>query len=175
MTDVSQPSDGLRRIMTATARLLAGEGRSPEDVAFNADLMLIVGGALDLSGSLWLASAARMNERSVAHVTFLPESGDVPIVTFAHYRRGGEVTVYEGCMLWAANAREPVRIIRIDRNVAFQMTRKNRLRCRPAPVATVEASIPGCRRAVERLFDVAERLGEEHLCMPLACPTSERA
>ena len=143
MTVVPEPTEGVRRIMTATARLLAGEGGNPESLVFNHELMLIVGGALDMMGSVWLASVARLNRRSVAHLAFLAENENIPIVTFAHFARNGSVSVYEGCMLWTANAREPVRIIRTDMDVAFQMSRKGRMCRRRAPVETVEASVPG--------------------------------
>lgn len=169
MTQAPQPSDYVRRIMTATARLIAGHDGDPEGRAFDAELMLIVGGDLGPLGSMWLASMARTNRRHVAHLRFSPDNPFVPLVTFA-YREGDAVSVYEDCVLWAANDHEPVRILRNDYDIAFQMTKKHRIRRRPASVASFEAEVDGMRRAVDRLYCTAADIDVGLLCTPIGLP-----
>lgn len=169
MTQAPQPSEHVRRIMTAAARLIAGRDGNPEGRAFDAELMLIVGGDLGPLGSMWLASMARANRRHVAHLRFAPDNPVVPLVTFAH-REGDVVTVYEDCVLWAANDHEPVRILRNDYDVAFQMSKKHRMRRRPTPVASFEAEVEGMQRAIDRLYRIAEDADVSLLCTPIGLP-----
>lgn len=169
MTQTPQPSEAVRRMLTATARLIAGCDGDPEGAAFSAELMLIVGGELDPVALMWLASTARANRSHVLHLAFSPADPVLPRVTFAH-REGELVTVYESCILWSADDREPARILRIDHGVAFQMGKRHRLRRRPAPVADYAASIDGVQRALDRLYRIADALDAEGLCMPIGVP-----
>lgn len=166
MTQAPQPNESVRRIMTAAAQLIAGRDGNPEGDAFNAELMLIVGGDLGSLGSMWLAGMARENRRHVVHLRFSPDNPLLPIVTFAH-REGNVVSVYEDCLLWAANDHEPVRILRIDYGVAFQMSKKHRMRRRPAPVTSFEAGVEGMHRAIDRLYRIAEDAEVGLLCTPI--------
>lgn len=173
MTQAPQPSEYVRRIMTATARLIAGRDGDPEGRAFDVELMLIVGGDLGPLGSMWLASMARTNRRHVAHLHFSPDNPVVPLVTFA-YREGDAVSVYEDCVLWAANDHEPIRILRIDYDIAFQMTKKHRIRRRAAPVANFEVGVEGMQRAADRLYRTAEDIDVGLLCTPIGLPLSKQ-
>lgn len=166
MTQPQAPA-GVRRMMTAASQLLVGASGDIENPAFGRNLILIVGCELNPVQTFRIAQFAHANQRNVAHLAFgCPENPDCPRVTFAHYA-AAHVTVYEACVLWASDDKCPVHIVRPDAGVAFQMTRSQRVKRRRSPVASWDEAVAGGRRAMDRLYGLADSLDESQLVEPL--------